>query len=309
VYCKFFVGIPLNHMVHGKSVVKFFIEPNKRGGGYMKRYLFGAVVVVILVAAVSLSGQNLLQNPGFENWSGDSAHYWDTETTGYDLFKESGIVHSGNYSAKVVLKSTSTQRLTQYVAPVNPGNEYAGSIYFFDNDPYIRARLYIRWFDGSGGWISNFWSSYTNDSTEWQELDAGPDSAPALAETVHVEVRLYDVDSLPDSAIVYVDDATLLDLTSGVTEDKPFYNRFSFDVFPTVAIKDVNINLQTDKRAKVEISVYSVSGRRLGTIHRGKVNKGNHTYTWNIKDAPAGIYFIKARAGCNQTTEKVSIIR
>lgn len=275
----------------------------------MNRSVFVGLFVFLLVGIVTLDGQNLLQNPGFENWTGDSAHYWDTETTGYDLFMESGIVHSGSYSAKMVLKSTSTQKLTQYVAPVNPGNEYSGSIYFYDNDPYIRARLYIRWFDGSGGWISSFWSSYSDDSTEWQELSAGVDSAPALAETVHVEVRLYDVSGFTDSAIIYVDDATLLDMTSGVTEDEPFYDRLSFDVFPSVARENVNINLQTDKRSKVEITVYSVSGRKMGTIHRGEINKGKSTYTWNVKEVPAGIYFIKARAGFNQKTEKVSIIR
>ncbi|TES90226.1 MAG: hypothetical protein E3J87_10415, partial [Candidatus Cloacimonadota bacterium] len=213
----------------------------------MKQFLISFVVVFFL-SATFVWGQNLLQNPGFENWTGDSAHYWHKETTGYDLFRESGTVHSGSYSAKFILRSTATQRLTQYVTPVNPGNGYEGTLYFFDNDPFVRARLYIRWFDGSGGWISSFGSSYSVDSAGWQELTAGPNTAPAAAETAHVEIRFYDVSGFTDSAIIYVDDASFVDLTSGVSETLVCKDGFSFNIFPTISAKSVHINLSINKQ-------------------------------------------------------------
>ncbi len=176
----------------------------------MTRYILGLFSVFLFITTSNIWSQNLLQNPGFEDWTGDSAHYWDTETTGFDLYRESGTVHSGTYSAKLVLKSTYTQRLTQYVYPVNPGNDYEGSLICFDNEPFGRARLYIRWFDGSGQWISSFFSSYTSDSTGWQQLTAGPSFAPDSAETAHIEIRMYDVSGFTDSAFFYVDDASFL---------------------------------------------------------------------------------------------------
>ena len=181
----------------------------------MNRLLLTFSVVFLFLSVSFVSGQNLLQNPGFEDWTGDSCHYWDTETTAFDLYQESGTVHSGTYSAKLILRSTSTQRFTQYVYPVNPGNDYEGSFWCYDNDLYGRTRLYIRWYDGSGSLISSFYSGYTTNSTDWQQLTAGPSAAPASAETAHFEIRMYDVSGFTDSAVFYVDDASFIDLGSG----------------------------------------------------------------------------------------------
>ncbi len=274
----------------------------------MKQFLISFVVVFFL-SATFVWGQNLLQNPGFENWTGDSAHYWHKETTGYDLFRESGTVHSGSYSAKFILRSTATQRLTQYVTPVNPGNGYEGTLYFFDNDPFVRARLYIRWFDGSGGWISSFGSSYSVDSAGWQELTAGPNTAPAAAETAHVEIRFYDVSGFTDSAIIYVDDASFVDLTSGVSETLVCKDGFSFNIFPTISAKSVHINLSINKQTNTEISIYSLTGRKIATLLQGSLKEGKHTILWNGRNVPSGIYFIRLQMGEKTETKKVSIIR
>ena len=184
-------------------------------GDFMNRLLLTFSVVFLFISVSFVSGQNLLQNPGFEDWTGDSCHYWVTETTGYDLFRESGTVHSGSYSAKLILRSTSTQKFVQYVAPINTGNNYEFSYWCFDNDSHGRARVCIRWYDGSGGFISGYYGDYSVDSTEWQELISGPQGAPSVAETAHVEIRLYDVGTPFDSAVIYVDDASFVDHGSG----------------------------------------------------------------------------------------------
>lgn len=155
--------------------------------------------------------QNLLQNPGFESWSAGMPDYWVDETSGFDVIKDSNTVHSGSYSAKLVLKSsTTTQRFTQYVADISPGDGYEFSFYVYDNDPHGRARVTMRWYDGSGNLISGYYGDYSSDSTDWQQLKSGIQIAPPDAETLHVEIRLYDVDwDGVDSAILYVDDAYL----------------------------------------------------------------------------------------------------
>jgi hypothetical protein len=170
---------------------------------------------VFFLAATLLSGQNLLQNPDFENWIDDSTcQNWYT-TTGVEAIKESTTVYSGSYSAKLYLTSTSTQRLEQYYGTVTPGNDYQFSFWAYDNDPYGRARVALRWYDSGGSFISGFYGDYTVDSTAWQQLSSGPQQAPASAESAHVEVRMYDVSGFPGSAIAYADDAEFLDLGSG----------------------------------------------------------------------------------------------
>ncbi len=182
----------------------------------MKNSVLMTIIAFFLLPLPTAWGQNLLLNPGFENWVDDSTcQYWYTETTGFDAVKESGIVHSGTFSAKLILRSTSTQRFTQYVAPINPANDYNFSFWCFDNDQYGRARVNIRWYDGTGGFINGYYGDYSSDSTEWQQLLSGPQGAPALAETAHVEIRLYDVSGFTDSALIYVDDAYFEDLGSG----------------------------------------------------------------------------------------------
>jgi len=181
----------------------------------LKRSFLICILPLFLLSGTFLWAQNILQNPGFEDWTGDSAHYWDSETSGYDLYRESGTVHSGTFSAKLVLKSTSTQRFTQYVSSISSGNDYEFYFWCFDNDQQGRARIVIRWYNAGGGFISGYYGAYSSDSTAWQQLNSGPQLAPPSAESAHVEVRLYDVGASFDSATIYVDDASLQDLGSG----------------------------------------------------------------------------------------------
>lgn len=179
----------------------------------MKYFLL--VFFFLSVSFGFILGQNLLQNPGFESWIDDSTcQNWYT-TSGLEAIKESTTVYNGSYSAKLFLTSTSTQRLEQFYGPVTPGNNYQFSFWAFDNEPYGRSRVTIRWFDNTGSFISGYYGDYSVDSTAWQQLISTPQQAPAAAETAHVEVRMYDVSGFTDSASVYVDDAVFLDLGSG----------------------------------------------------------------------------------------------
>jgi hypothetical protein len=188
----------------------------------MKKWGIGVMVMAIFV---SLSfAQELLQNPGFESWTAGMPDYWVNETGSFDVFQESGIVHGGSYSAKLILRSTSTQRFVQYVGGISPGAGYEFSFYAFDNDPYGRVRVVMRWYDASGGFLGGYYGDYSVDSTDWQYLTSGPQTAPAGAESLHVEIRLYDVSWPPgESAVLYVDDASLVMATPPPPETLTIY--------------------------------------------------------------------------------------
>lgn len=153
--------------------------------------------------------QNLLSNGGFEIWSGGIPQHWSISGSGLNTEEENTIIHGGTSSCKLTWTTTSTRWIQQEV-PVNEGASYTFSFWAYDNDPFGRIRVYMRWYDGSGNRISNSEGSYSIDGTDWQQLSLTA-SAPATAETIHVEVRVYDVswgDSITSSS-AYVDDALL----------------------------------------------------------------------------------------------------
>ena len=186
-------------------------------GGYMTRYILGLFSAFLFITTSNIWSQNLLQNPGFEDWADDSTCLnWYNETAGFKVAKESGTVHTGSFSGKLILKAIDTQRFTQYVGSITSLNNYEFKFYCFDNDSFGRARVSLRWYDESGGFISGYYGEYSSDSPGWQELESGPRTAPPSAESAHVEIRLYDTNGFtPGSSVVYVDDASFVDLGPG----------------------------------------------------------------------------------------------
>jgi hypothetical protein len=76
------------------DLTAFILRIAKRGGCMKTR-----VVVMIAVLAVLCFSQNLLQNPGFETWTGGMPDAWQNDDS-VELFQEDVIVYSGAFSAK-----------------------------------------------------------------------------------------------------------------------------------------------------------------------------------------------------------------
>jgi len=76
------------------------------------------VLMFSVLLGFVLSGQNLLSNPGFEAWTAGMPDEWTKAAYGpikLNVYQESTIIHSGSYSAKLALDSTSTQRIEQHI--------------------------------------------------------------------------------------------------------------------------------------------------------------------------------------------------
>ena len=66
--------------------------------------------------------------------------------------------------------------------------------------------------------------------------------------------------------------------------------------------------------ARVELSIYDVTGRLVRTLVRGRVPAGMHSARWDGLDAArqpvaAGVYFSSLRTADTQTTRKVVVLR
>lgn len=86
-------------------------------------------------------GENLLINPGFEDWTGELPMGWDNKYNTGEIVKEVTIKHSGNNSLRQK-SQTGTNKIQQEVA-VEGGKKYRLSYWFLDNDPKQRLVLAI----------------------------------------------------------------------------------------------------------------------------------------------------------------------
>ena len=241
---------------------------------------------------------NLLQNPGFESWTAGMPDYWVNETGGFDVIKDSNTVYDGNYSAKLILKSTATQRFTQYV-DISPGYGYEFSFYVYDNDPHGKARIAMRWYDGSGTFIDGYYGGYSSNDTTWQYLTSGIKTAPSNAEILHVEIRLYDVnwDTTVDSAVLYVDNAYLGSYGPTFVEESHNMHPSNVLVLENPARSDVELLLSLEEPAEVTFAVYDVTGRVVQIVNMGRMDVGTHRIAFNGDKLSAGVYFLTLNVG------------
>ena len=190
----------------------------------LKKILTALIAGLFVFGFSSLAfGQNLLSNPGFESWTvngvGGPPDNWSLSGSSMTAEKDSTTIHGGSYSTKVTWTTTSTRYLQQYV-PVTAGSDYEFSFWVLDNDSGGRARVCIRWYTGTT-FISGYYGDYTSDSPDWQTLSSGTQTAPAGADTAHVEIRVYDISGWPGTATVYVDD-TNFEIPTTVTIEKAY---------------------------------------------------------------------------------------
>ncbi|OPX18263.1 hypothetical protein BXT86_02080 [candidate division WOR-3 bacterium 4484_100] len=164
----------------------------------MKKY-----ILFLVLCMVNSRGQNIIQNPGFEYWSGGQPIYWQKDDS-ILLYQENTTVHSGNFSVKdsLITQTQTKADLFQGYIEVQPNIQYNFHIWVWDDDPAGRLRPGVEWFPSGTYWSGN----YSVDSSAWQELSFTVIS-PSDAESVLVLIRAYDVASNWDGgAVFYLDD-------------------------------------------------------------------------------------------------------
>jgi len=161
-------------------------------------------VIMFLGISATLIAQNMVTNPGFENWTGGLPDDWALSGSDIVVEQEATLIHGGNYSAKITWTTTDTRHLEQ-VVPVTPNTDYTFSAWIYDNDTDGRSRLTLRWEEEGGASISNDYSGYTTDNTEWQHLTASG-TAPSNAAQARLRISVYDISGWDGDATIYADD-------------------------------------------------------------------------------------------------------
>jgi len=159
--------------------------------------------VITFICTIAFS-QNLLQNPGFESWSGGLPVSWGIDDS-IHVYQEDVIVHGGNFSLRdsLISQTQATADLYQGNFAVQPSTQYTYSVWVYENDPAGRVRQGIYWYPSGSSWAAD----YSIDTTAWQFLSFSVTS-PSDAESALVMLRAYDISTQWDGdAIFYIDDA------------------------------------------------------------------------------------------------------
>ena len=254
------------------------------------------VLMFSVLLGFVLSGQNLLSNPGFEFWTAGMPDEWTKAAYGsikLNVYQESTIIHSGSYSAKLaLLDSTPTQWIEQHIK-VLPNVSYTCSLYVYTEDNHTRLRIYLRWYDTSNSWIKSTSSDYSDPHSPgvWQLLELN-DNAPSNAESLHYEIRLYDVswgDSI-DSSISYVDDASLRSV-SGIIVPDINTDLVSTHILPYMVSKKITLSIVLKNEGAHSIDLRDISGRTIMSTRKA-FKSGINLLNIDTQDLANGIYFL-----------------
>jgi hypothetical protein len=166
----------------------------------MKKF---ASVVFSLILMVS--AQNLIQNPGFETWSGSMPEHWEKDDSIF-IYQEDIIVHTGNFSARdsLITQTQTSADLYQGRFAVQENTQYIFAFWVYDNDSAGRVRHGINWYPSGSNWSSD----YSVNSTTWQEMSFTATS-PSGTDSAFAIIRAYDVAANWDGdAIFCIDDVS-----------------------------------------------------------------------------------------------------
>jgi hypothetical protein len=185
----------------------------------------------LLLATVTVFGQNLVVNGSFENWTGGTADNWLADGGAIVISQNTTTVEDGASSCEVTWTSQDNQYLTSDPFMVTPGIEINASFWVYDNDIAGRARICII-YEGA----DNFYGDYSEDMDSWQELTYS-DLVPSGASSAQFQIRFYDISGDWDGdATVIVDNAVYEANTTVNPEPTNYPTNFTAEASGTTII-------------------------------------------------------------------------
>jgi hypothetical protein len=84
---------------------------------------------------------------------------------------------------------------------------------------------------------------------------------------------------------------------------------FALNVFPNPAPGGAEIYFALPQATEVTLDLYNFSGRRLRRLAQGREEAGNHVLSWHAGEIPAGVYFLRFKAGNESLTQRLILLR
>jgi hypothetical protein len=114
---------------------------------------------------------------------------------------------------------------------------------------------------------------------------------------------------------IVVDESSAGNLVLVVTKGVSRYEGYALSLnYPNPFNPSTSFSLTIPANAKVDVSVYDVSGRKIKTVISRVLSRGEHKVTWDGstdrgEPAMSGIYFVRMNAGSFSAVRKVVLVR
>ncbi len=174
----------------------------------------------------------------------------------------------------------------------------------------IETYLHQQWFDGDTSWQNSSLSLYNYDTAgnAYQGKYLTWDTAQQAW-----------IQNLSGLMQIYYNYGTQSAFYTGyqvnVVYNKPLSTGISqlqepvlrFGCAPNPAQHTTKVLLDIKNAVFSRIEVYDITGRKMTTVFRGNLEKGNHSFQLNTDNYPAGLYFVSVRTGNTAKTIKLVV--
>ncbi|MDY6786830.1 MAG: hypothetical protein SVK54_01750, partial [candidate division WOR-3 bacterium] len=245
------------------------------------------LLFITIIISMALSGANLIPNPDAENWTSDYVcESWSGDSSSsFYITRESGTVFNGSYSimANVFTIDQDITNLISDTFAVVPGDTYAFSFRFFDNDPAARIAYYFDYFGSDHSNLGTDWPNiYTDDSTSWQVLNGEYVTSDQTYYMV-VGFRFYDVSASWDGdAYMYVDSVYFGNESSSGGNIAPSVSSLSH-IPSTVTVSDsvtVKATIIDESGISADTCFYAVgAGGLYSSVQKDSVSSNDYYYS------------------------------
>jgi hypothetical protein len=155
-----------------------------------------------------------------------------------------------------------------------------------------------QWADGAGGSIGNEW-------------DEGHGIALNDRGSCKVTGQFYDIVYIGmhhvtsnGSADIYV-----ANMDIQVDADPELNNEISAIIKPNPACITARIQYSLKETAPVSMVVFNLKGQLIEILLEGNIQAGDYTVEWECQNVPSGIYFLKMKAGNEESVRKMILMR
>jgi len=265
--------------------------------------IYSLVAIALLSATAVNAQENLVANPGFENWTGNQPVSYAPFNTylNTNLTQENTIKHTGNSAARHQSQSSTIRLEQDNLMTITPGNSYTISYWYYDNDPAARTRIYSSWMragspfetltDNADVLMAN---EYSADSPQWVNKTLTL-TAPANATHFKLQVRTYGQDN-NSGGYIYYDDFSFVDNTPAGIAQNGIEN---LKLYPNPLTGNV-LNIASAANAAKTVAIFDMTGKQVlnTTTANGTVNTGSLT---------AGVYLVKVTEEGKTATKKLIV--
>ncbi len=143
------------------------------------------------------------------------------------------------------------------------------------------------------------------------QLTGPPQSGLSYDETMpDQEIHFYNVAAVYQQGVALSDPLWVNGATLGVRGDPALPMVFEIGkAYPNPFNPAIAVPVRLGQAAYVNIEVYNLLGRKVGTVATGRYEAGAHRFIWNARNLASGVYFLKVQAGPERMVQKVMLIR